>query len=211
MRMDVQTAEARLLEAAEELFNQRGMQAVGMDDIRAASGVSLKRLYQVFPAKERLVEAVLVRRDREVKEALAQHTAAHEAPRDRILAVFDYLDLWFSEPDFRGCTFINSFGELGGTSEGVAGIVRENKQGLTDYLGELVAAAEGPAELADQLAILANGAMATAGILGSPEPARQARAAAGVLLDAAGILNGATVSSGRKVRRARRPGTSSRP
>jgi AcrR family transcriptional regulator len=191
--MDVETAEARLLEAAEQLFNERGIQAVGMDDIRAASGVSLKRLYQVFPAKERLVEAVLRRRDRDVKEALARHASAHDTPRDRILAVFDYLYLWFSEPDFRGCAFINSFGELGGTSDGVAGIVRQNKRGLTAYLGELVAAAQGPAELADQLAILANGAMATAGILGSPEPARQARAAAGVLLDAAGVRKAARV------------------
>jgi len=191
--MDVETAEARLLEAAEQLFNERGIQAVGMDDIRAASGVSLKRLYQVFPAKERLVEAVLRRRDRDVKEALARHTSAHEAPRDRILAVFDYLHLWFSQSDFRGCAFINSFGELGGTSDGVAGIVRQSKQGLRDYLGELVAEAEGPAALADQLVILANGAMATAGILGSPEPARQAQAAAGVLLDAAGVRDAARV------------------
>lgn len=202
--MDAETAETRLLEVAERLFNERGIQAVGMDDIRTASGVSLKRLYQVFPAKERLVEAVLRRRDQNVKAALAAHAAPHDAHRDRILAVFDYLHDWFSEPDFRGCAFINSFGELGGISDGVAGIVRENKQGLREYLGELVAAAGGPTELGDQLAILANGAMATAGILESPAPARQARAAAGVLLDAAGIR------ASRGGRRSGRPGTSSR-
>ena len=49
--MDPQTAKARVLDAAEELFYGRGVQDVGMDEIRSASGVSLKRLYRLFPAK----------------------------------------------------------------------------------------------------------------------------------------------------------------
>ena len=183
--MNLETAEARLLNAAEMLFNERGVQAVGMDDIRAASGVSLKRLYQVFPAKDRLVEAVLRRRDKICLEAIALHASSFATPREQILGVFDYLHEWFTEPDFRGCVFINSFGEMGGISDRVADIIRANKRGLSEYFGELVSAAGLPASLADQLAILANGAMASAGILGSPEPALDAKNAATVLLDAA--------------------------
>lgn len=55
--MDAETAELRVLEAARTLFNERGVQAVGMDSIRSASGVSLKRLYQVFPSKDALLDA----------------------------------------------------------------------------------------------------------------------------------------------------------
>lgn len=61
--MDSTTAREQALDAAEELFYGRGVQSVGMDDLRGASGVSLKRLYQLFPAKEQLVEAYLERRD----------------------------------------------------------------------------------------------------------------------------------------------------
>lgn len=39
--MDADTAQTRLLDAAEELFNEHGIQAVGMDTIRSRSGVSL--------------------------------------------------------------------------------------------------------------------------------------------------------------------------
>ncbi|MDI5907056.1 TetR family transcriptional regulator, partial [Streptomyces sp. 12257] len=46
--MDSAVARERALDAAEELFYGRGIQSVGMDDIRGASGVSLKRLYQLF-------------------------------------------------------------------------------------------------------------------------------------------------------------------
>jgi AcrR family transcriptional regulator len=104
--------------------------------------------------------------------------------------VFDYLDDWFREPDFRGCAFINSFAELGATSDSVADLVRVHKQALKDHLTDLIAAAGYPQNLADQLVILANGAMVTAAIAASPEPAGQARSAARTLLGAAAQHDG---------------------
>ncbi|MCX4386498.1 TetR/AcrR family transcriptional regulator [Micromonospora peucetia] len=178
--MDHVTAEGRLLDAADTLFYERGIQAVGMDAIRAASGVSLKRTYQLFPSKEHLVEAVLRRRDQAVRDALEAYTSARPTPTERVLAVFDYLHDWFGQPDYRGCAFINSFAELGGSSPNVVEIVRTHKRAFADHLAALVVAAGRP----PQLALLANGAMVTAAIAGSAAPAREARAAASRLLDA---------------------------
>jgi AcrR family transcriptional regulator len=180
--MDTTPAEQQLLDAADRLFNERGIQAVGMDAIRSESGMSLKRLYQLFPSKQHLVEAVLRRRDRDVRAALVSYMTAASTPVDQILAVFDYLHDWFGEPDFRGCAFINSYAELGGSSPEVADIVRAHKQALRGVLTDLVRAAGRPAGLAEQLVILANGAMVTAAIDGTPEAARHARAAAHRLL-----------------------------
>jgi AcrR family transcriptional regulator len=182
--VDLDTAEERVLATADALFYERGVQAVGMDAIRAASGVSLKRLYQAFPSKDHLVQAALRRRDRSVREAIGRHLDAAAGPEERILAVFDYLDEWFREPDFRGCAFINAYAELGPGSADVADLVRVHKEALQSRLAELVAAAARPPALADQLAILANGAMVLAGISGTPEPARQAHEAARLLIDA---------------------------
>jgi AcrR family transcriptional regulator len=181
--VDLDTAETRALDAAEELFYSRGIQAVGMDDIRAASGVSLKRLYQLFPAKERLVTAFLQRRDVRWRQRLADHVdATASTPDDRLLAVFDWLHLWFSEPGYRGCAWVNSYGELGATSDDVANEARRHKQAFKLYLDALVADAHKDAALADYFLLLAEGAMTTAAIAGSPEPARQGKAAAQLLL-----------------------------
>ena len=100
--MDSSAARAQALDAAEELFYGRGVQSVGMDDIRGASGLSLKRLYQLFPAKEQLVEAYLERRDERWRGRLAEFVARREEPEERILAVFDWLEEWFGEAGFRG-------------------------------------------------------------------------------------------------------------
>ncbi len=175
---DSAVARERALDAAEELFYGRGVQAVGMDAVRAASGLSLKRLYQLFPAKEELVEAYLERRDLRWCGRLAEHVERHADPRARIPAVFDWLEDWFGEADFRGCAWINSYGELGATSERVVAQVRAHKRAFRAYLAGLVADAGLPEALAGQLFLLAEGAMVTAGITGTTEPAAEAREAA---------------------------------
>ena len=120
--------------------------------------------------------------DLALRDEREAYTTARTTPTERILAVFDYLYEWFGQPDYRGCAFINSFAELGAASENVAEIVRTHKRAFADHIAALVAAADQPPARAGQLLILANGAMVTAAIAGSPEPAREARAAAQRLL-----------------------------
>jgi AcrR family transcriptional regulator len=173
--MDQREAETRALDAARTLFYARGVQAVGMDDVRAASGVSLKRLYRTFPSKEALVTAYLERRDLDWTAALRDYVATRDDP---VPAVFDWLGEWFASPDFRGCAFINAFGELGATSPPVAAAARAHKDRLRRYLRTLV-----PDEaLADQLLRLLDGATGSAGMTGDPSAATTARQAAESLL-----------------------------
>ncbi|MBT2404735.1 MULTISPECIES: TetR/AcrR family transcriptional regulator [unclassified Streptomyces] len=176
--MDDEEARTRLLDAAETLFYADGIQAVGMDRIRAESGVPLKRLYRVFPAKESLVTAYLERRDRRWMTSLRE--AVTQAPERPVAAVFDWLARWFSEPDFRGCAFLNAYGELGTGPEAVLDVIRRHKSELRALLGEL--AGPGQDALADQLLILVEGAMVVAALTPGPDPALRAGEAASVLI-----------------------------
>ncbi|MBU4213432.1 MAG: TetR/AcrR family transcriptional regulator [Actinobacteria bacterium] len=183
--IDDWAAREQIVTAADRLFYGRGVQAVGMDAVRAQAGVSLKRIYALFPSKDDLVVAVLHHRSRRWDAGLAAATATVESPRDKLLAVFDFLADWFVEEDFRGCAFINSFGELGALSPQVAAAAREQKASFQGYVAALVRAAGAPESLAPQLAILAEGAQTTAAIAGTPDAARQARDAAATLIEAA--------------------------
>ncbi|MGW9027436.1 TetR/AcrR family transcriptional regulator [Streptomyces sp. NPDC055722] len=182
--MDSELAREQALQAAEKLFYGRGIQTVGMDDVRNTSGVSLKRLYQLFPAKEQLVEACLEHRDVRWRQRMAEHVDRYTDPVERIGAVFGWLGEWFREPGFRGCAWINSYGELGATSPRVLAQVRAHKHAFKAYLIGLVTDAGLPASLAGQLYLLAEGAMVTAGIEASAEPAEEAAHAARLLLEA---------------------------
>ncbi|HYQ76320.1 TetR/AcrR family transcriptional regulator [Cellulomonas sp.] len=177
----------RVLAAADRLYYRRGIQAVGMDELRTEAGVPLKRLYALFGGKDAIVAEVLRRRGALWEVGVRAAVDAAGTPRERLLAVYDHLAGWFGETDFHGCIFINSFGELGGCSPEVAEIVRAHKAAFQEYVAGLVAEAGGPPALAAQLAILAEGAQTTAAIAGTPEAAAQARAAAATLIDAAGL------------------------
>lgn len=176
---------AHIIDVAQRAYNARGYQAVTMDELRAASGVSLKRLYSLFPSKEDIIAAVLASRHQEWVDGVTSAVAAAPDERGKLLAVYDFLDQWFCGPDYRGCAFINAFAELGAVSPRLAELAREHKGEFQRYVDELVASAGGPVSLGPQLAILAEGAQTTAAIAGSPEAARQARDAAAVLVDVA--------------------------
>lgn len=182
----------RIVDAADALYYARGYSTVGMDAVRDAAGVSLRRLYQEFASKEALVLAVLQRRRERWSIELDARLAAAPPGRDRLLALYDYLADWFGDDGFRGCGFINAFGELGGTSPAIAQAVREHKEGFQQRVAALAAEAGASPALAPQLALLAEGAQTTAAIAGSSEAAGHARAAASILIDA--DLAGATAT-----------------
>ena len=182
-------ARERILQAADELFYARGVQAVSMDQIRDRAGVPLKRIYAAFPSKNDLVDAYLNRRDEQLRDAIETWvTRRSDDPREQLLLVFDALHRWTrSQPQFRGCAFHNAIGELGGTSAAAAAIVRSNKHHLRAFLERTArrAGLRRPDEVAFQLMLLAEGALVTAAVDDDPDVPARAKAAAQLLLEAA--------------------------
>lgn len=170
-----------LLDTTEALFYEHGIQAVGMDAIRSASGLPLKRIYALFATKEALIIAVLQRRDRRWRASLVGYVEQFLDPRERVLAVFDWLEQWFAEPSFRGCAWINAYGELGPASPAVLDEVRAHKKAFHDQIKTWVAATgDVPHE---PVCLLAEGAIVTAAIAAHQQPAWDARVAVEILLD----------------------------
>ena len=182
---DEHEVRARIVAAADALYYDRGIHEVGMDAVREASGLPLKRIYSVFPSKADLVVAVLTERRRVWDRGLAEAMTAQSGPRGQLLAIFDYLRQWFESEDFRGCIFINSYGESGATSDPVRAVVRAQKAEFQRLVERLSLEAGGTPTLARQLALLAEGAQTSAAIAHDPSWADDARAAAESLIDLA--------------------------
>jgi AcrR family transcriptional regulator len=141
-------------------------------------------LYNQFGSKEELVAAWLRRRDAEWAAWLERSVTGRGGG---VLAVFDALRDWFAQPGFRGCAFLNTLAELGGSSPLATGLVVAHKRALRDYLTRL-AAAEGvrdPEFAGSQLLLLVDGATVGAAVDGDPRAADAAREAAARLLAAA--------------------------
>src|SRR6185436_17156442 len=84
-----QPARERLLAAADELFYAEGVQSVGIDKVIERAGVAKASLYGNFNGKDDLVRAYLEARQEARRAAIQAKLALREAPRDKLLAVFD--------------------------------------------------------------------------------------------------------------------------
>jgi AcrR family transcriptional regulator len=186
---DQRSARDRLLDAADELFYAEGVHVVGIDRIIARAGVAKASLYNCFGSKEELVRAYLQRRYERRKDAINRTLEPYDTPRERILAVYDYLDDMIRRPDFRGCPFQRASAE---SSPDVpsAEVGNTSRAWTRELFTELVRAmvSEGkadPAALGQQLVLLYDGAIVSAELDRDLGAARAAKAAADALLGAA--------------------------
>jgi AcrR family transcriptional regulator len=177
-------ARTRALNAADALITERGVKSVGVDDVRDAAGVSLKRLYKLYASKEQLAEEALDRSGEAFLDSLRAYVESKSTAEEKLLAVFDFLAQEFVEPDYRGCPFVRAFDEMKSESPGVVAAVERQKRGLRDFISHLVEEAGKPTALADYLNMLANGAMVTAAILDGDRAAADAKTAAEALIAA---------------------------
>jgi len=170
----------RILAAADKLFYEQGIRAVGVDTIAAEAGVSKRTLYNYYRTKDDLIAAYLTGRFRQI--------APSDAPaREQILAYFDRIAAMVADGSFRGCPYVNAVTEIADRKHAAVALAvqfkEQRRQWYRALLGRLQV--KEPDTLATQLQLLVEGVLATALVRGDPGAARAARAAAEVLLDAA--------------------------
>ena len=158
-----------LIDAAMRVFYKRGFHASSLDDIQKEGGISRMTLYNHFKSKDELVVAAMRRRDEIFRNKLMKFVGAQaKTPREQILAVFDFHEEWFTGNEFCGCMFINAAAEFSSADSAPRRLAAEHKLEIVRYIKELCEAAgfAEPAELAEQLNILLEGAIVTARVVG---------------------------------------------
>ena len=179
------TKRRHLMATAWRLFYRDGYRAVGIDTLLAEAELAKMTLYNHFPSKNELIVAVIRQRSAEVLAGLKEAVeVAGDSPKQRLLAVFDWLEFLFERDDFNGCAFIRALSEFPEPSHWVHAAAWKHKQAVRKMLERLAAkaGAKDPAGLADELRLLIDGALVAAHATGSAKPARIARAAAANLL-----------------------------
>jgi AcrR family transcriptional regulator len=175
----------RLLEAANELFYEDGIHAVGIDRIIERADVAKATLYSSFGNKDGLIKAYLLSRHERTQQRLEHELATrYDSARERLVGVFEILGEIFAEPGFRGCAFI------GANSEAVPGpSVEETTRAFRGWLHKLFfdlateAHARDPLALSRQLVVLYDGAGVTAWMDRDAGAAESSRAMAALLIE----------------------------
>jgi AcrR family transcriptional regulator len=87
LRKDAERNRRRILDAAREVFAERGLDA-GLDQIARHAGLGVGTVYRRFPEKEQLIDALFEERVGAIA-ALAEEAAGHEDPWEGLVFFFE--------------------------------------------------------------------------------------------------------------------------
>lgn len=164
-------ARERILHTAHELFYRDGVRATGVDRVIAEAGVTKVTFYRHFPSKNELIRAYLAYRHRLWMSGFTQALARHGG---NVGAIVPTVGEWLRDPRYRGCAFINSVGELGGTLPEVLEIARRHKQDMTAAIAAVLPPSRRRAKVAQAVALAVDGAIVRAQFEPSPQGALSA-------------------------------------
>lgn len=181
------TAASKIFDTARDLFYQRGVRAVGVDEIVCEAGVTKPSLYRAFKSKDDLVAACLRESGREGREAIELALAsAGDDPRARLDALLRHYADKINRPDFRGCLMSNVAVELPEPGHPGREVLQECKAEMREIFLGLTKAlpASDPEGLADGLILIIEGAIATCHVFGTQGPAHSMLATCNAVIEA---------------------------
>jgi AcrR family transcriptional regulator len=155
----------RLLEAAATLTYRDGV-GIGIEALCKAAGVSKRSMYQLFDSKDELLATSLEQRASVFVARLLPAADDGRSPRERILHVFEQVELQAGAPEFRGCPYLAVQIELKDPSHPASQVAHRVKENLTAFFRAEAeqGKASDPDLLARQLSLVFDGASARAGI-----------------------------------------------
>jgi AcrR family transcriptional regulator len=179
----------RILESATKLFSKHGIETVGVQRIVADAAVAPMTLYRHFRSKDVLVAAALERWSIDwfgwLEAGIARRDGAAATP---VEGLWDAFEEWFLTDQFQGSLIENAAAELRSRPDHPAWeIIAAHRLALRRLLEELaeIAGASDPRLAAEQLQLIADGAITAAMVDHRPAIPAGVRALAGTVLPAA--------------------------
>ncbi len=177
----------RLLHSAVSMIYLHGIHAVGIDQVVADAGVTKSTFYKHFESKDELfIEAIRLRDQWEAKAfTSAVLDLGGDDPREQLLALFDVLDIWFNDPDFHGCQFINVAAQVPNPHDPMHEVAANHKRRVRDDFRDMAkhAGIDNPEAFADQYTALVEGTLILRQVHGRNDAAKAVKPAVQRLID----------------------------
>lgn len=151
----------KILDTAAQLFYEKGLQAVGVDEIVLQAGIAKMTLYKYFFSKDQLILAVVERsEERWWNWFTTELYQRSKLPKKQLLIIFDLLFSSFQETNYRGEPFINARIRVLDTMHPIFLVSEKFINQLKDFILDKVKLANiaSPNQVADQLILLIVGA-----------------------------------------------------
>ncbi|OQP41069.1 hypothetical protein A4H97_15845 [Niastella yeongjuensis] len=147
-----------VIDTASRLFYKQGYGNTGINQIVEESGVVKSSLYTAFRTKEDILMAYLETAGEATDKALKQASEKGNSPKEKVLAVFDYLIDLVQQKEYNGCNFLNIIAEIPAGTERVVKQIQHQKNNVRTLFTQLLTPI-GKEQLADEIYVLFEGSL----------------------------------------------------
>jgi len=127
-----------IIATASTLFYRNGYNSTGINEIISESGIAKATLYNHFKSKEDICLAYLQHKHNKFSHDIKAFCTSKEEGEKQVLAVFDFLSLFFKEKDFNGCWCIKTVSEIPKDNERIRNEIQNQKHQLIAFIAELI-------------------------------------------------------------------------
>jgi AcrR family transcriptional regulator len=172
------SARDQILSTAARLFFTQGYTQTGINQLVDESLVARRTFYHHFPSKEALGEAYLELAAQRWSSSLRQATQGRRTAAGVVRALFEELERFAIESEYRGCGLLNMAAEFADGASAMREDVRRYKLEQRNLVRELLMPFGVPEPSADYVFLLIEGAIAAAAALLEVTPIQAAAQAA---------------------------------
>lgn len=140
------------------LFYKQGYSNTGINQIIEEAKIAKASLYQHFRSKEDLLIAYLEITGKQTIDGLREAAENYQAPKDKVLAIFKYLEGLVQQHEFYGCHFLNMIYELPEDAVKIREMIKTQKNNVRQVFEEILAPLGKPG-LSDEIYTLFEGAL----------------------------------------------------
>jgi len=152
------SARDSIVSTASRLFYKQGYSNTGINQIIEEAGIAKSTLYHLFRSKEDLLLVYLDETGKTTMEGLRKAAANGSTPKEKVLAIFDYLAELAGRPEFYGCHFLNIVYEMPDGEERARAQIKKQKDAVRSLFAELLLPVRQEL-LADEIYTLFEGAL----------------------------------------------------
>jgi AcrR family transcriptional regulator len=164
----------RIVETASRLFYTQGYNSTGINQVIKEAEIAKASLYQYFPSKEDLLIEYLSVTSLSTMHALRKEAARFQDPKEKVLALFDFLLKFSKQTGYQGCNFLNIASEIPRGNSKVKALVQNQKNQTRNLFAEILKPI-GKDSLADEMYLLFDGALVTSKVYGDLWPIKTSK------------------------------------
>lgn len=173
----------QIIKTAFTLFYEKGIHAVGINEVIKTAGVAKKTLYNHFVSKDALILATIEYHHKQFIDWLVSRMEQGETSKDALLIIFEGLDDWINNRVnefelFRGCYFNHCCAEYSNTKNEIYDASQNHKYLFKSIVAGHVHSFEENKDkafyLIENIFLLSEGAMSSALLLNDNQSAKKA-------------------------------------